>query len=300
MLFTDDITHLPYEQEALAGPMRLGLMTPAPDTITVSLPDGTTMTIPQWIIPNMPEGNVLLMWKVLDDFTPVDPTVQYSNFRSNYSDPAFIRRVSTWVWDSNASGRFSTNLGNNIFTWRKASTTMNPSWYNPIVTGGHVGLLHIENHDGSDFLLPGGFGRNAEYVEWLTVAKVIGSPIYPSRTFVKPSYTNTRQVTKTTSGKAHAVIKSEGRVFMGRVNFTAEPDMTIARTLELLDDRERMIIMPCGLDPYAENHAVPYRRPGFAKYITLVKYGGITGYDGGLDDNNAFDSYIEFVETFRP
>ena len=312
MIFIEDtIPYLPFEQEHYGTPLELGIITPSTPLVNglisrgggrvVNLPDDTQMEIPVWDIP-VTHHKLLLMWKVVDNYSVVDPTVRYTVSSSGYNNPDTIGLLSDEHWDKYASGRFSVWDGNSsgIYTWRKTPLEYARSWYNPIDNGGHVGLLYFENYGEDTIKLPGGFGKNVEFLQWLIIARVIGSPIYPTRALSSPTLSDKKQAVKTTSGKAQAHIKSSDKVFMCRVSFKGDPDMDICQTLEAINPLSRLIMLPCGLDTFSETQYPEFRRPGFARYMTVTTPASIRGYDDGLDTGEAFDASITLTETIRP
>ena len=303
MIFAkDDINHLPMEQASRGGPSALGLISLA-GTADFQLPSQDQVTIPTWNVPTRDgRGNYLLLWKVSDGLSAVSASATYENANDPWRNLQYVERFSPDRWNENATGRWSrfpsTADPSEIYTWNRVPATRS-SWYNPRAGGGHVGLLYFHNIEPANpFILPGTFGENARFLDWLVFAEVIGTPIYPSRTIASQFEAQLKKTTTTTSGLMTAALRSDTRVKRGRLNFANDPDTSIPATLEAAHEEQSVIMFPSGLDTFPEDNPTMVK-PGNAFPAVLFGYTGARGYSGDLQDGRAWSGSISFNQTRR-
>ena len=166
---------------------------------------------------------------------------------------------------------------------------------------GTVGLLILNDimPEELTFKLSGVFGVDGEYLEWLSVAEIIGQPIYPTRDILETRNSFNRTVMETSIGKIKSTKKSKEKVFMGRISCKSD-EIYIAQIFEMLDELDSSFtIWPCGIDIFPKRVIPIFRRPGFGKIIDIQEYTGPMGYAGGLSTGYAMDISLSFKEAIR-
>ena len=306
MIFLKETTpHLPIEQTARGGPVRLGLVAIQTSEM-FELPDVSYVTIPIWDVNTdhiTPGKNVLVMWKITNGLSPVSSDAVYTNLNSLFLSEEWIRSSSPDYWNIYSSGRWSVMPSGfnaqGVYTWQGLPLASKPSLYNPIGHGGHVGVLYFNNWNGDPIRIPGSFGRNGGYIEWLLAAEVVGSVIYPTRIVTSLSDGILKKITKTTSGIVTAANISDHPVNKGKIPIKSDDDLTIPDTLNAVDEETSVILMPCGIDSFSEVNVIRFYRPGSAIPIVAYNYTGPRGFAGGLVTGQAFDASIDFAQTRR-
>ena len=301
-----DIQYLPVEQPSRGGPYHLGLISAgSPGAESWKLPDQSQVSLPVWSVPapSAERGNYLLLWRVRDGLAAVSGGASYGTAASNWSSLDYVLRVSPRYWNRYATGRWSVfsaaTDAADVYTWNRRGAAVADSWYLPRDKGGHTGLLYFHDQVVPDpFPLPGTFGNNASLLDWLVFAKVIGSPIYPTRAITGQFDAVGKKTTTLTSGMVTASLRADAPVRKGRMVFKSDPDWTIPETLGLANLERSVILFPAGLDTFAESGGT-YAAPGVAIPAVIFGWTGPGGYSGGLQDGQAWDGSVSFAQTRR-